>query len=79
MSSKRLTNFDNLVEHFISTDELGHYNKDNFSICLYGIENNPAAIKEIRKAVSQVTTRFKLIVLEPGDQRTNINILDIDL
>jgi hypothetical protein len=63
----------------IASDELGHYNSDNYSIMLYGIDNKPEVIKDIRKRIGEHTSKFKLIVLDPTEKVTNVNILDIDL
>lgn len=74
-----MTNFNKLVSMFIESDEMGHYDPSTHKICLYGIENAPAVLNDIRQRIQAVTTSFKLIVLQPEEHYTNINILDIDL
>ena len=74
-----MTKFDQLVFHFIVTGELGDYNAERFSITLYGIVNDEKQIKRIRSEIEGITKHFKMIVLDPGEERTNIKILDIDL
>lgn len=79
MSGKRSKNFNKLIDHFISTSEQGHYDAENFSICLYGIKNDPVVLKKIFFEITKVTTKFKFIILDTEADFTNINILDIDL
>jgi len=74
-----VTRFDQLVFHFIRTNELGDYNAENFSITLYGILNDEKHIERIRSEIEVITKHFKMIVLNPGEKCTNIKILDIDL
>lgn len=64
---------------FIETDELGHYNDKNGSICLYDVQNQKPIIDNIRKRIEQYTKNYTLIVLDKKEEITNINILDIDL
>ena len=72
--------FKKLVDHFNDTGELGHYNEERNLICLYDIENTKQAIHEITNEVYRVCKeKFKLIVLNPERETTNINILDIDV
>lgn len=68
-----------LVDKFISTGELGHYNLDNKSIMLYDIENQEKVLSRIKNDISLITRNFKFIVLNPSQPITNINILDIEL
>lgn len=72
-------NYSKLVHMFIQTDELGSYDAKNGSISLYAIVNKPAVLADIRKRIDAITTRYHFIVLDPKDEFTNINILDIDL
>ncbi len=74
-----MDNFEQLVIHFIRTEELGDCDAENFSITLYGILNEEKTIDRIRSEIEGVTKRFKMIVLDPGEEWTNIKILDIDL
>ena len=71
--------FDILVDIFINTGELGHYNKNDWSIMLYDIENTPHHINYIKKRIDKLTTKYKIVVLDPKKKYTNVNILDIEL
>ncbi len=70
--------FDKLVDMFLSTDELGHFNDKEYSIMLYGIENKREVIDDIKSRIDSVTNKYKLVVLDK-EEKPNINILDIGL
>lgn len=74
-----MNNYQKLVDYFISTNELGHHNVSNHSICLYDIRNNPLVIIELEKRIRKITKKFKLVILNPKEKISNISILDIDL
>lgn len=69
---------DQLIKMFLATGELGSWSR-NYSICLHGIMNHPIVFDEIRHRIETITTKYKFIVLDPGEDFTNINILDIGL
>lgn len=71
--------YQKLVDIFIESGELGHYDTRNFSICLYNMPNNSTDIRLLRRRIKEVTEKFKLVVLDPCEMRSNINILDIEL
>ena len=71
--------YDALVNHFITTGELGHYNVEEWSIMLYGIPNNEEKIRLIKSAVSLIVRTSRIIILDPNSATTNISILDIEL
>ncbi len=71
--------FDQLVDKFLETREIGHYNRDNYSIMLYDIKNDEKIINRIKKDIALITNKCKVIILNPNDYLTNINIIDIDL
>jgi hypothetical protein len=71
--------FDRLVDMFIESGELGHYDEESYSICLYDIKNDMRVITDIMRRVRVVTPRYTMIVLQPNDDITNINILDIGI
>jgi hypothetical protein len=73
-----MSTFSRLTDLFLVSDELGHYDENNFSICLYGIKNEPPVIEDIRNRINQITSKYRLIILSK-DKYTNVNILDIDL
>lgn len=73
------SNYEKLIDHFIETDELGHYNKEDYSICLYDIKTEENIIRDLNRRIQNITTNYKLIVLDKSEKRSNINILDIDL
>lgn len=72
-------NINKLVDHFISTDQLGHYDSDKHSITLYDISNTSSEFRKIKNAIDGITKKYKIIILSPDKSFTNINILDIDL
>ncbi len=91
-----MSNYDRLVQMFLDYDnffdekydddryvrnwKFGHYNPENYSICLYAAHNKPEVLQQIRTAIDKITTNYKFIVLDPQNPEfTNINILDIDL
>lgn len=71
--------FNNLVDHFIETKQLGHFDESNRLICLYDIENNTSVIKKIESDVNNFTTKYNLVILDKNDTYTNINILNIEI
>lgn len=70
---------DKLINKFNDTNELGHYNKENFSIMLYDVENNEKVFGRIKKDIEEITKNYKFIILPITENFANINILDIDL
>lgn len=66
-------------DRYVRNWKFGHYNPDNYSICLYAAFNKPEVLQEIRNKIDAITTNYKFIVLDPKEEFTNINILDIDL
>lgn len=74
-----MSNYEKLVSHFIGTKQIGHFDKEKDSIMLYNIPRKKKVLDSIVKHVRKVTNRYNLIVLNPNDEYTNINILDIDL
>lgn len=79
MNANSLKIYDALVDYFISTDQLGHYDSGAFSIALYGIKNDAKTLKEIKKGIEKLTKKYKLLVLDEKSEYTNVNILDIEL
>lgn len=71
--------FDNLVNHLIATGELGYYNPEKYSICLYDIRNTPEVVKDLNERISALVKSYKLIILSPKEDFTNMNLLDIGL
>jgi hypothetical protein len=71
--------FDRVLDMCFSKFPVGHFSKEKYSICLYGMENNSFLEEIIRKEISKITPDFKIIILSPNDKYTNVNILDIDL
>lgn len=71
--------FNLLVDIFLKSDELGHYDLDNYSICLYDIPTNPSSIQSVVDRIDNVTKKYKIIINTPYESVTNIQILDIDL
>ena len=77
-----MNNFNKLVNYFIEASELGsgmHYDNNNFSIMLYDIPNSKEKINQIKEQINEITKNYKLVVLNPNQLFSNINILDIDL
>ena len=74
-------NFEKLIDYFISTKELGHYDESKNLICLYDVINSEKEIKRIKTEIEKITKKYKLILLELDKQSNcrNINILDIDV
>ena len=58
---------------------LGDYDSNNLSITLYDVPNNQKELNKIKQEVGKVTNRFRLVVLSPKDNSTNIKLLDIGL
>ena len=58
---------------------LGDYDSNNLSITLYDVPNNQKELNKIKQEVGKVTNRFRLVVLSPKDNSTNIKFLDIGL
>lgn len=71
--------YNKLVDHFISTGDLGHYDRESFSIMLYGIKNDDQALYKIKSDIERFTKKYKLIILDKKSDFTNVNILDIEL
>lgn len=71
--------YEKLVDLFIESDELGHYDPEKYSICLYGIENTPKVLNGIKSRIEKITKKFSFVVLDKKEKFTNINILDIEL
>ena len=59
-------------------DILLFYNTRNYSICLT-LENKKEVLNATRKRIDAITKKYKFIVLDPKEQFTNVNVLDIDL
>lgn len=68
-----------LVDKFIETDELGHYDAENHSVTLYGIPNDRKTIERVKGDIAKITNKCRIIILDPKDKHTNISILDIGL
>lgn len=71
--------FNQLIDHFINTNELGDFNEANYSITLYDIKNEDKVLSKIKKNIDTITHKYKFIVLSPKEEYTNIKILDINL
>lgn len=84
-------NFDKIIDCFldlksneksaaaIAGGELGDYDRDNHCITLYGVENNINNNNRVRNLLNRITKNYKLVILSPDDEVTNIKILDIDI
>lgn len=70
--------FFSLVNLFIDAD-LGHYNEQKASICLYDVPNTEKSINIIKSKIDKITTKYKLVVLDNKSKISNVNILDIGL
>ena len=71
--------FEKLVDLFIKTDQLGHYNSAKQSIMLYNIKNEEGTLKKVEEDILSLTSKYKMIILDAKSEYTNINILDINL
>ncbi len=74
-----MSNYEKLVDMFIDSEEIGHYNPDNNSIMLYDILNTSKTLRDLINRIDGITQKYKLVILYPERETTNINILDIDL
>ncbi len=72
-------NFDKIIDCFIETGELGDYDRENHCITLYGVENNINNNNRVRNLLNRITKNYKITILSPDDDVTNIKILDIDI
>jgi len=72
-------NFDKIIDCFMETGELGDYDRENHSITLYGVENNISNNNRVRNLLNRITKNYKIIILSPDDETTNIKITDIDI
>jgi len=69
--------FDRLLE--VCWKYLGHYNRAEFTICLYDVPKNEiSSIKTSTKNVVGIT-KVNFIVCSPNSETTNIVIKDINL
>lgn len=71
--------FEQLVDHFIGNSQLGDYDQDRWSITLYDIPNRKEIIDMIHRDIRKVTQKYKLIITQPNEKISNVNILDIGL
>ncbi len=71
--------YNQLVDLFLDSNQLGHFDEDNNLICLYDIENNPKIISKIKTEIEKITKKYKLVILDKNDVYTSINILDIEV
>lgn len=73
----------NLLDKILQIEEiykyLGHYNTENYSICLYDVPNIKRLTDKINFKISNITNKFRFIILDKKGKFTNINILDIGL
>ena len=58
---------------------LGDCNKDTSQATLYNVLNKDSIHKGIKNAINKITTKYKYIILNPKEKRTNVKILDIDI
>jgi hypothetical protein len=56
--------------------EMSH---EKASLSLYAVENNPANLARLRGHLDAIGISYKLIVLDPTEEFTNIKLLDIGL
>jgi hypothetical protein len=74
-----MDNFNRLIDLFSKTGNLGDFDAENKSITLYDVKNISSVMKRLKADVTAITPKYKWIVLSPGDNITNVKILDIDL
>jgi len=68
-----------VVDHLIDTEQLGDHDPDALSLTLYNISNDPDSVGEIKRFMSSITSRHKVVSLPPHDGRCNVKILDIGI
>jgi hypothetical protein len=71
-----MTTFDKLINVL---PYLGDYNKDKSQITLYNVLNKVPIHEGIKNIINEITTKYKYIILDPKEERTNVKILDIDI
>lgn len=71
--------YSQLVDLFLESKQLGHFDEDNRLICLYDILNEKKVIEKIKKDIESITKKYNLVILDKNEIYTNINILDIEL
>lgn len=59
--------------------KLGFYNNEKRQIMLYCVLNTPTHLDQLRHELDQVGVSYRFVVLDPEQEYTNINLLDIDL
>lgn len=64
--------FDILIDLFLESRQLGHYNTKDRMICLYDIRREEIA--GIKKNIDKYVESYRLLILSPLADVTNINI-----
>lgn len=71
--------YNQLVDLFLESKQLGHFDEENRLICLYDVLNEKDIIENIVKQIESITKKYKLLVLDKNEIYTNIQILDIEI
>jgi len=71
--------YNQLVDFFLESKQLGHFDEDNRLICLYDVLNEKKVIEKIKKDIESITKKYNLVVLDKNGIYTNVNILDIEV
>lgn len=73
------TKYNQLVDLFLESKDLGHFDEDNRLICLYDVLNEKEVVENIVKQIESITKKYNLVILHENEIYTNINILDIEI
>lgn len=79
---QKLKIFETLIDMFLQTNELGHFDEDdntegNYFIMLYDIPKDEKVINRIKKDIEKITINFKLEIIPIAEQSVNISITEI--
>lgn len=78
MNKKELI-FNEIINHFLKTNQLGDFDGLKSSLTLYDIPNNPKEINEIKKYMDSISIGYKIVILSKNEETTNIKLLDIGI